>query len=276
MPSSSTFVPFAAESISGSTISAFALLAVLADAISRRVFWAPAFGPLPIRLLRATESPVPASILPLSDSAWTARHASSPPRAATCFLTICDALRRGAVVLGAALRSAAAASDGCEEPRHKRMPSTRKLLPVSARTARLEGPIEQNITMTIPPSLACARLIDDKALRPELPDDHVDAVALLDRPALVRERHPVGLAGLRGGGLAQLPDLLHLRHHERDAGAGVDQRRLVALVVERPGLVWGEHPVAEAHDPAGLGQLDAERIDAPEQLVVLGGAPREP
>jgi len=70
-----------------------------AAAISRRLFLVPA----PTRMLRATESPVPASILPLSDSVCTPRHASRPPRAKTCLLTIAAALRRRAF----ALRSAA-------------------------------------------------------------------------------------------------------------------------------------------------------------------------
>ena len=62
-----------------------------AAAISRRLFLVPA----PTRMLRATESPVPASILPLSDSVCTPRHASRPPRAKTCLLTIAAAQAPG-------------------------------------------------------------------------------------------------------------------------------------------------------------------------------------
>src|SRR5207253_4779647 len=120
-------------------------------AISRRIFWVAAPGPRATRTLRETESPAPASILPLSDSVWTARHACSPPRAETCFLTICAALRRAAVGFRWA------ASDGYEKPRHKRTLSSRDFLPAAARTARFGRPGEEKIDMAYAPSLNCPK-----------------------------------------------------------------------------------------------------------------------
>jgi hypothetical protein len=55
-------------------------------------------------------------------------------------------------------------------------------------------------------------LVNHQAIGVELPDHNVDAVSAFHAPATVRESHPIGLARLGWGALAQYSDLLHGWH----------------------------------------------------------------
>src|SRR6266566_5122451 len=81
------------------------------------------------------------------------------------------------------------------------------------------------------------KLIHHKSVRSKLPNHHTYAVSAFHQPALVRERHPVGLARLGRAALTQLADLFHRRDHQLDLSLRVDQEGLSLLIVERLGFV---------------------------------------
>src|SRR5205807_8834867 len=107
-------------------------------------------------------------------------------------------------------RGHSAAGISCPPPPERRALAGRGKRRLTWPTLRVSTAQRRSSTERIP-DLPDLPLIDDDALRPELPDDHAEAVAFLHQPALARERHPAGLAVLGRPGLAPWPDLLALR-----------------------------------------------------------------
>src|SRR5882672_4988761 len=243
--------------------------------------------PRATRAPRAAESPAPASSLPLTDIVCSARHACSPPRAVTCLSTTCSAVSLLLVVLLSAAISGGQSSTQAKVVKSRpllrcRIARSRSNL-IGRETADMidlldstrEGDELQDIRSR-PRDGPDSLLINHQALRPELPDHHRDVVARLYQPSLVGERHPIGLSGLGRGTLAQLPDFLHRRNHQLDARSRSVERGLRFLVVEYFGLVRIQNAVREANEFARLHCLDRERVDAPDELVVLSCPSGEP
>src|SRR3989442_576743 len=131
----------------------------------------------------------PASGSPDGASPLTARHASSPPRAATFFRTICAAVR---VPAGAGPAA-----------------SAEKV----ARQARQHTKLANRFMISIPFVWARrARSLDHQPVCMKLADHHIDAIPRLDQIALVGKRHPVLLTRLRYAALAQRADFFHDRY----------------------------------------------------------------
>src|SRR5260221_5690226 len=119
-------------------------------------------------------------------------------------------------------------------------------------------------------------LFDDKPIRPKPADLYDNAVSALHPPSAVGERHPVELARFGWGALAQNSDLLQGGHDQADPCLRVDQGRLELLIVEYFGFVHVEHLVGKSNHLARLHGLHAERVNSPNELVILARPACEP
>src|SRR6266403_1804948 len=112
-------------------------------------------------------------------------------------------------------------------------------------------------------------LLDNKAVGAKIANYHVDAMPRLHIPAFIRESHPIRLARLGCTALAQFSHLLQGRNYQFDARPRVDQGGLVLFIVECYGFLRVEHSVAKPNDLSRLHRPDGERINAPNESIIL-------
>src|SRR5437870_3685606 len=188
----------------------------------------------------------PASSSPDRARLSTARHASSPPRAATFFRTICAAVR----VPAGAGPSANAEKAASEAKQHTKS-ANRFMISILFVWARR------------------ARSLDHQPVRMKLADHHIDAIPGLDQIALVGKRHPVLLPRLRCAALAQRTDFFHDRDTQQCAAFLSEHVRRKLPVNQGRGPRRFGDAEAEADQVAGGGTADLQLVDAPGGHVVV-------
>jgi hypothetical protein len=148
----------------------------------------------------------PAPSLPCIDIVWTARRDCKPPRAATFFSTIvaaeslvCEGVSPPAAVIETANASDIQTASDFRKIDAASFEDLRSVKPPASVRRLADGGRET--------------LIHHESVSSKLSNHHIYAVSAFHQPALVRERHPVGLARLGCTALTQLPNLFHRRDH---------------------------------------------------------------